>query len=112
MQNFLKNSHIHSNLSPSELIQKTLELQQGILSDTGALVVDTGIFTGRSPKDRFIVCDSKTEHRIWWGDINIKFSPEKFDRLFNRIAEYLKNKDIYIRDAFVCADPLYTQTLP
>ena len=51
----------HWNLTPEELTQKTIDLGQGKLSDTGALVINTGEFTGRSPKDRFIVCDDKTE---------------------------------------------------
>ncbi|MGY8925960.1 MAG: phosphoenolpyruvate carboxykinase (ATP), partial [Flavobacteriales bacterium] len=49
------------NLSPSELIEDTIISGQGVLTETGALAIETGEFTGRSPKDRFIVCDEKTE---------------------------------------------------
>ncbi len=61
------------NLTPAELVEETVIRGMGVLSDTGAVAIDTGEFTGRSPKDRFIVCDSYTENAVWWGDINIKF---------------------------------------
>ena len=64
------------NLSPSELVEDTILNGQGELTDTGALAIETGEFTGRSPKDRFVVCDEKTENAVWWGDVNIKFTPE------------------------------------
>jgi len=92
------------NLSPSELIEDTIINGQGMLTDTGALAIETGEFTGRSPKDRFIVCDDKTEDSVWWGNINIKFSQEKFDALYNRMKAYLNGKDVYVRDAYACAD--------
>ena len=92
------------NLSPSELIEDTIINGQGMLTDTGAIAVETGEFTGRSPKDRFIVADEKTENAVWWGNINIKFSPEKFDALYNRMKAYLNGKDVYVRDAYACAD--------
>ncbi|MBN4051293.1 phosphoenolpyruvate carboxykinase (ATP), partial [bacterium AH-315-M05] len=95
------------NLTPAELIEETIINGDGILTDTKALAIDTGKFTGRSPKDRFIVCDDKTKGTVWWGDINIKLDPDKFDRLYNRITAYLAGKKVYVRDAYVCADPTY-----
>lgn len=92
------------NLSPAELVEETILRGEGVLTDTGALAVDTGEFTGRSPKDKFIVCDENTEKSVWWGDVNYKFDREKFDRLYNRVMAYLSGKDIYIRDAYACAD--------
>jgi phosphoenolpyruvate carboxykinase (ATP) len=100
-------ANVFWNLTPSDLVEETIINGQGILTDTGALAIDTGEFTGRSPKDRFIVCDSNTENTVWWGDVNIKFSPEKFDALYNRMQAYLANRDIYVRDAYACADPNY-----
>ena len=93
------------NLQPAELIEETILGGEGMLTDTGALAVDTGKFTGRSPKDKFIVCDATTEKSVWWGDINIKFDSEKFDLLYNRMTGYLQGKTIYVRDAYACADP-------
>jgi phosphoenolpyruvate carboxykinase (ATP) len=95
------------NLTPADLIEETILLGQGTLTDTGALAIDTGEFTGRSPKDKFIVQDEKTQNTVWWGDVNIPFAPEKFDALFNRMKAYMVNRDLYIRDAYACADPKY-----
>lgn len=96
---------VHWNWSPEQLVEKTVALGQGTLADTGALIADTGKFTGRSPKDRFIVADEKTENTVFWSDINQKFSPENFDRLYAKMAAYLADKEIYARDSYVCADP-------
>lgn len=95
------------NPSASDLIQETLNLKQGSLTDTGALSIDTGEFTGRSPKDKFTVCDNNTKDTIWWGDVNFKFDPEKFDALYNKVTHYLSGKKIYVRDSFACADKNY-----
>jgi phosphoenolpyruvate carboxykinase (ATP) len=92
------------NLTPAELVEETILNGQGMLTDKGALAIETGEFTGRSPKDRFVVFDEKTEHSVWWGDVNIKFSTEKFDALYFKMTEYLKGKDVYVRDAYACAD--------
>lgn len=97
----------HWNLSPDDLIQKTLDLGQGVLSDSGALCVDTGKFTGRSPKDKFTVKDAITEHTVDWGDINIPMEPEVFDKLYRKVCAYLADKEIYVRDSYACADPKY-----
>lgn len=95
------------NLSPAELVEETILLGQGSLTDTGALAVDTGEFTGRSPKDKFVVLDDKTKDTIWWGDVNFKFDKQKFDSLYNRVCAYLADKEVYVRDAYACADPKY-----
>ncbi len=99
------------NLSPAELVEETIILGQGVLNDTGALAIDTGEFTGRSPKDRFVVCDEKTENTVWWGDINIKFDADKFESLHQQITAYLSNRDVYVRDAYACADDNYRLNL-
>ncbi len=98
---------VHYQLTPAELVEMAICNGEGTLADSGALAADTGEFTGRSPKDRFIVADDITENAVWWGDINIKFSPEKFELLFNKVANYLADRDIYVRDAYACADPKY-----
>lgn len=95
------------NMSPAELVEETIMRGEGEITDTGALAVDTGEFTGRSPKDKFIVLDDITRDTIWWGDVNIKFDPEKFDRLYSRVAAYLGGREVYVRDAYACADPRY-----
>jgi len=95
-------------LSTAELVEEALLNHEGGLASSGALAIDTGQFTGRSPKDRFIVCDSLTENAVWWGDINIKIATEKFDGLFDKITNYLNNKKIYVRDVSACADKDYS----
>ena len=91
------------NLTPAELVEETILLGQGQLTDNGALAVDTGEFTGRSPKDRFVVADEKTNDTVWWGNINIKFDADKFDQLHDKVCAYLGGKEIYVRDSYACA---------
>ena len=82
--NNLFNGTIHYNLSPEELIEQTIILGQGVLNDTGAMVVDTGEFTGRSPKDKFIVKDPLTENSIHWNDFNIPIEGKYYDLLYKK----------------------------
>ena len=95
------------NLNAAELTEQTILDGDGQLTSTGALAVDTGEFTGRSPKDKFVVFDDVTKDTIWWGDVNNKFESEKFEKLYNRVLAYLGGKEVYVRDAFACADPNY-----
>ena len=92
------------NLTPAELVEDTILQGQGILSDTGALAIDTGEFTGRSPQDRFIVEDDITKDSVWWGGINKGISEAHFDTIFERMQAYLSGRDLYVRDSFACAD--------
>ncbi len=104
----LKNvSAAYWNLTVAELVEEVVIRGEGELTDFGALAVDTGEFTGRSPKDKFIVADKETENSVWWGDINIKFDPDKFDALYNRVTAYFSGKEVYVRDCYACADPRY-----
>jgi len=98
---------VYWNLTPAELIEHALQQGKGTLADTGAFVFDTGKFTGRSPKDRFIVKDDKTKDAVWWGDINIPFDPEKFDALYEKVVAATAGKTLYVRDAFAGSDPNY-----
>ena len=101
------NAKIQYQLSADELHQATLDLGQGVESASGALVINTGTFSGRSPKDRFIVKDAITEKAVWWGEVNIPFAPHDFDALYNKVTAHLSNKEIYVRDTYVCAEPKY-----
>ena len=95
------------NLPPAELVEEAILRGEGMLTDTGALAVDTGEFKGRAPKEKYTVCDKNTEGSVWWGDVNFKIEPELFDRLYNRVTAYLSGKEVYVRDAYACADPRY-----
>jgi phosphoenolpyruvate carboxykinase (ATP) len=103
-----KNTTTLWNLTREELIERTIILHQGVLNDTGALCVDTGEFTGRSPKDKFTVKDALTADVVDWNNINQPFDPEVFDVLQQEMVKYLDRKmEIYVRDVSACADPEY-----
>lgn len=95
---------VHRNLSPVKLVELALEKEEGILSDTGALVISTGKYTGRSPNDRFIVDSDKVHSEISWGEGNKSISREKFNLLYSKVISYLQNKEIYIFDGYSGAD--------
>lgn len=112
MKNFiqslgLENSKIHWNLSVSDLIEKTIESGGGVLTDTNSLAINTGEFTGRSPKDKFVVVDNETNDKVWWGDVNNKFDEKSFDNIFKKMLTYINGKDIFIRDSIACSDDDY-----
>ncbi len=108
IENILSNAgEVHTNLTPAQLVQHAIKNGEGVLTDTGALMADTGEFTGRSPKDKFCVADAKTENTVWWGDVNQKFEPAKFEKLLDKVIQYFKGKKVYTRDVYACADPRY-----
>src|SRR6185312_10819483 len=87
--------NIYYQLTPAELVEEALKRNEGRLADSGALAVDTGEFTGRAPKDRFIVEDDITRDSVWWGKVNIKFDSDKFDALLQKVTAYLAGSDIF-----------------
>jgi phosphoenolpyruvate carboxykinase (ATP) len=95
--------------SPSPLLyEHTLAAGLGTIAHKGALVVDTVPYTGRSPKDKFVVRYPETEGEIWWGDVNHPMEPEVFDALYAKTAEYLSGRDkLYVQDNYAGADPQY-----
>ncbi|OMP30373.1 MULTISPECIES: phosphoenolpyruvate carboxykinase (ATP) [Mangrovimonas] len=103
----LKDVTAHWNLAPEELQRITLEQGMGTETENGTLCVNTGKFTGRSPKDRFLVKDAYTKDKVWWGRINKPIEPEQFDALYDEVTNYLSGKDVYVRDGYVCAHPEY-----
>lgn len=107
----IKQAEVQYQLTPTELIEEAILNGEGTLADSGALAIDTGKFTGRSPKDRFVVADEVTNDSVWWGDINIKISPEHFEGLFQKMTSHLAGKKVYVRDAYACADANYKTTI-
>ncbi|TCI94379.1 phosphoenolpyruvate carboxykinase (ATP) [Tenacibaculum sp. M341] len=103
----IKSSDVRYQLTSEELHNLTIEKGQGKESAFGAIAVNTGEFTGRSPMDRFIVKDEITKDEIWWGDINIPFDSDKFDALYEKVTAYLSDKEIFVRDSYACADQDY-----
>ena len=98
---------IHYQQTPEELTEATVNLGQGKLNDTGALLINTGEFTGRSPKDKFCVKDDITAEAVHWNDYNIAITPEVFDKMHAKLIGHLSKKELWVRDAYVCADPKY-----
>jgi len=95
------------NLGTAPLIEYCLSQQEGVLASGGALVVRTGQHTGRSPQDKFVVCDPSVADKIWWGAVNQPFEPERFDALYRRVLAYLQDKRLFVQDCFVGADERY-----
>src|SRR3989338_7487727 len=95
------------NLQTSALYEEALRRREGQLAQGGAFVVRTGQHTGRSPNDKFIVEESSSAERIWWGNVNRPFDAHKFEALHSRVLTYLQGKDLFVQDCFVGADPAY-----
>ena len=100
---------VYRNLSVPALVEKALQANEGTLSETGALVVKTGKYTGRSPDDKFVVDYPSIHDEIAWGKVNVPMTPETFEKIYNKMTAYLQGRDIYIFDGFAGADPKYTQ---
>lgn len=103
----ITHENIQYQSNPSQLQAITVENKMGVETANGTLTVHTGEFTGRSPMDRFIVKDSVTEDKVWWGTINIPFSADAFDALQKKVIDYLNTKELFVRDSYACADPEY-----
>jgi len=104
----LNQSNQLANLQRAAVIEDTIKLGQGHLSSTGALVVNTGKFTGRAPKDRYIVKDAYTENTVDWGDVNIPIAPADYAKLYKKVMDYANAAErVYVRDAYACANPKY-----
>ena len=104
---FRRPDRVHYQLPPDELVEETLRRGEGKLSHTGALMIDTGVFTGRSPKDKFIVRDALTTDTVHWSDFNQPISEAAFDLLHRKMMRYLDERDVWVRDGYACADPTY-----
>jgi phosphoenolpyruvate carboxykinase (ATP) len=100
---------IHRNLVPARLYEEAIRGEKGsAIAGNGALVVDSGRKTGRSPKDKRIVEDPDSVNDIWWGDVNIKLDEDTYNINFERAIDYLNTRDaLYVMDGFAGWDPKY-----
>ncbi|MCG8476400.1 MAG: phosphoenolpyruvate carboxykinase (ATP), partial [Cytophagales bacterium] len=103
----IKPATVKWNLGPAACTEEVLKNEEGVLTDRGSVMVDTGDFTGRAPKDKFVVEDDITRDTIWWGNINQKISQETFTILKERMLKYMDGKDLYVRDCYAGADERY-----
>ncbi len=102
---------IHWNLSPAVLVEHALARKEAVLASNGALAATTGVHTGRSPKDKFIVSNQGLGPRIWWGDNNHPMSQENFEAVRSSLSAYLQGRDVYVLDAAAAADPHYRMSI-
>lgn len=104
----LQKPNVFHNLSVAQLVEKILQRNEGKLTATGAVAVTTGKYTGRSPKDKYIVEEAATQAKIDWGTTNQPISEEVFENLYNKVLDYLMKKDeIFVFKGFAGADPKY-----
>ncbi len=99
---------VYRNPTTALLYSHALARGEGKLAEGGALAVDTGTFTGRSPKDKFLVEEASSKDRIWWGDVNQPLADDNFERLRDKVTAHLDSADaLYVIDAWAGADPAH-----
>jgi phosphoenolpyruvate carboxykinase (ATP) len=96
---------IHWNLNAEELYEQAVCREEGIVARGGPLVVNTAPHTGRSPNDKYIVRESSNADKVWWGKVNQPMAPERFAALRSRLVDYLRNREVFVQDLFIGADP-------
>lgn len=100
----IRPGRIHRNASPKDLLQATIDTGDGTIIESGAVVVETGAYTGRSPDDRYIIYDDTTADTVEWNGINHKFDPDDFKKIRERMKSHANGKTLYVFDGFVGAD--------
>ena len=103
----ISHGQINFNLTPEELYAEALSRGEGKLAANEALVVSTGKFTGRSPKDKFIVENAPSKSNVWWGKTNQPISEENFERLYQKMVKAMNEKELFVADLFAGAEKKY-----
>ncbi len=98
---------VYWNLSPARLSEMAVLRGEAKLASEGPLVCLTGPHTGRSPQDRFVVCDAAIDGDVWWGDVNRRFERERYEALWSRVRQHLTDRDLFVFDGYAGADPRY-----
>ncbi|MGA2741193.1 MAG: phosphoenolpyruvate carboxykinase (ATP) [Bryobacteraceae bacterium] len=96
------------NLGAAQLLEHAVRRGEGLFARGGAYVVTTGKFTGRSPRDKFIVRDDTTSASVQWGPVNQPMAPASFDRLYAKMLNHWQGRDVFVQDCFAGADPRHT----
>jgi phosphoenolpyruvate carboxykinase (ATP) len=100
-------ARVYWNLNSAELYEEVARRNEGVLSNHGALIVDTGEHTGRAAKDKAIVRENQSADKVFWGDVNKDFSQDKFNALKERMMAHATGRDLFVQDVFVGADRKY-----
>jgi phosphoenolpyruvate carboxykinase (ATP) len=100
-----------ANLPVAELYERAIRDGEGTLAADGPLVVRTGLHTGRSPKDKFIVREAWSQDKVWWGEVNHEISEEHYDRLRARLMAYVADRELYAQDMYIGAHPRHRRSL-
>ncbi|HAL56031.1 MAG TPA: phosphoenolpyruvate carboxykinase (ATP) [Bacteroidetes bacterium] len=95
------------NLPTEALYEEITFRNEARISHRGPIIANTGKHTGRSAGDKFVVKESSTEEKVWWGQYNRPFSPDKFNDLYNRLQGFLQGRDVFVQDCYAGADPNY-----
>src|SRR5580692_11586835 len=103
----ISHNQTYFNLTPEELYAEALSRGEGQLAANEALVVSTGKFTGRSPKDKFIVENAPSKGNVWWGKTNQPISEENFERLYQKMVKAMNEKELFVADLFAGAEKKY-----
>jgi phosphoenolpyruvate carboxykinase (ATP) len=102
---------VHWNPSVPELYEHAVRRGEAAIAEGGALVVSTGVHTGRAPKDKFVVREAGSEDRVWWGSVNQPIAAEAYARLSGRLRAYLQARELFVVDAFAGAHPRHRLAL-
>jgi len=100
-------ARVYWNLNTAELYEEIARRNEGHLSNHGALIVDTGEYTGRAAKDKAIVREPSSADKVFWGDVNKDFPQDKFNAIQDRMMAHATGRDLFVQDTFVGADPKY-----
>jgi len=100
-------ARVYWNLNTPELYEEIARRNEGVLSNHGAILVDTGEHTGRAAKDKAIVREPGSDDKVFWGDVNKDYPQEKFNALKERMMAHAEGRELFVQDTFVGADPKY-----
>ncbi len=103
---------VQANQTAPALVAEALRRNEGRLSEDGALMVQTGVHTGRSVQDKFVVDEPTVSADIWWGKVNQRMPVDRFNTLKGRVQAYLQGQDLFTQDLYAGADPQYQSPGP
>jgi phosphoenolpyruvate carboxykinase (ATP) len=98
---------VHANQTATALVAEAIRRHEGRFSADGAFMVQTGVHTGRSVQDKFVVDEPSVTNEIWWGKVNQRMPVERFNALRGRVQAYLQGQDLFIQDLYAGADPAH-----